>query len=280
MNRITPLIALVSYFTGMLSAQQPKTIYVAIRVDDIFMSQTNIQPQEIDSLITMLNRHGAKLQLAVIPHRLIEPQNADGKMKNDLKRFLKQGHMISLHGWNHRHQPTGNTGQEFQDSKSGEWVPYDSIEIQLRRGKVLLEEIAGKPVATYVSPGNDDQLHPINLKALHALNMRWVTAPKIIEPLWADSINSIPDMPEYTWAIDSSAYSAMLDSAKTDFTKSISNSRYYSFCMHDHFTRYAWHNGILIRWVDEFLTWIEHRPGMRVKFVTIEDLKPEYFGTR
>ncbi|MFH0992395.1 MAG: hypothetical protein V1799_20535 [bacterium] len=48
------------------------------------MSETSIQPQEIDSLITVLNRQGATLQLAVIPRRLIEQQNANGKMKNDL----------------------------------------------------------------------------------------------------------------------------------------------------------------------------------------------------
>jgi hypothetical protein len=185
--------------------------------------------------------------------------------------------MLSLHGWNHRHQPTGNTGQEFQDSRSGDWLPYDTIVTELRRGKLLLEKIAGKAVTTYVSPGSDDQLHPINLKALYELHMRWVTVPKVSEPVWADSINSIPDMPEYTWAIDSITYAQMLDTAKTDFLRSIASSRYYSFCMHDHFTRYAWYNGILAHWVDEFLTWMELQPGIQIRYVTIEDLQPHYF---
>ena len=49
---------------------------------------------------------------------------------------------------------------------------------------------------------------------------------------------------------------------------------------HDHFTRKGYLNGITLRWFDELLTWIEAQPGIRVRYVTLDDLYTESMGGR
>lgn len=254
------------------TAEVLRPIYVSLRTDDIFMSQTPVQPQEIDSLMAVVERHGAKMQFAVIPSRLIEPQNADGQMAETLRKYLRRGHMVSQHGWTHRHAPTGNTGGEFQNPVTGEWVPYDTVMKYTRFGKELLEQTLGIPVTTYVSPGNDDQLHPLNLRVLRELGFTWVTGVGNVVPIRTDSICYLPDMQEFTWALSDSTYESALAKVKADFIKTISRSDHWAHCYHDHFTRYAWNNGIVARWTDELLTWIEHFPGITIKYITVNDL--------
>jgi len=254
------------------TAEVLRTIYVSLRTDDIFMSQTPVQPQEIDSLMAVVERHRAKMQFAVIPSRLIEPQNADGQMAETLRKYLRRGHMVSQHGWTHRHAPTGNTGGEFQNPVTGEWVPYDTVMKYTRFGKELLEQTLGIPVTTYVSPGNDDQLHPLNLRVLRELGFTWVTGVGNVVPIRTDSICYLPDMQEFTWALADSTYERALERAKADFIKTISRSDHWAHCYHDHFTRFAWNNGIVARWTDELLTWIEHFPGITIKYITVNDL--------
>lgn len=44
------------------------------------MNDTDLLPQEIESLVAVAERHGARLEFAVIPERLTRPRNADGRM--------------------------------------------------------------------------------------------------------------------------------------------------------------------------------------------------------
>jgi hypothetical protein len=260
--------------TGAPCVGQPalRDVRVALRTDDVFMSDTAIQPQEIDSMLAVVERHGAKMQLAVIPHRLLEPRNADGEMGRVLRKCVVRGHMVSQHGWTHRHTPTASTGAEFQDPLTGEWVPQDTIRYYLKRGKEVLEQTIGRSITTYVSPGDDDQLHPVNLEVLQALGFRWMTGRGNAAPIHTDSIGYLPDMPEFTWALTEESYAAALDSAKIHFLQTIAGGSYWSHCFHDHFTRHAWHSGIVARWTDELLTWMEHLPGIRIRYVTADEL--------
>jgi peptidoglycan/xylan/chitin deacetylase (PgdA/CDA1 family) len=255
----------------------PKTIVVALRVDDVFMSDTGIQPQEIDSFLTVVESHGARLQLAVIPHRLLEPANAEGRMARDLRRFADRGHMVSLHGWNHRHAPTGDTGAEFQDPTTGGWIPLAAHLDQLRQGKKLLESITGKPVTAYVSPGSDDQLHPQNVRVIRELGICWLTHPAYPEPVFTDTLWYVPDATDYTWALEPASFAVAMDSAKAGFLRAAGQGRYFGIVFHDHFTRWGWREGIVARWLDGFLTWLASLPEYRVRYVTLDDVQPTDF---
>lgn len=282
-SRLVPTLLFLVSLNGVpvLSQERegsPGTIFVALRVDDVFMSDTQIQPQEIDSFLTVAESHGARLQLAVIPHRLLESANAGGGMARDLRRFVERGHRVSLHGWNHRHAPTGNTGAEFQDPASGEWVPYETQLAQLRRGKELLESVTGKPVTAYVSPGSDDQLHPQNVRVIRELRIRWLTDPAYTEPAFTDSLWYAPDARDYAWALEAATFAAAMDSAKSGFLRAASQGRYFGMVFHDHFTRWGWREGIVARWLDAFLSWLAALPEYRVRYVTLDEVRPSDFN--
>jgi peptidoglycan/xylan/chitin deacetylase (PgdA/CDA1 family) len=265
-----PITSGLSQETGLAR----RTVFVTLRVDDVFMSESPIQPQEIDSFLTVLEAHGARLQLAVIPHRLLEPANANGRMAKDLRRLVERGHMVSLHGWNHRHEPTGNTGAEFQDPATGAWVPFGEHLRKTRLGKELLEQTTGKPVTAYVSPGSDDQLDPQNVRVIRELGIRWLSKPDIREPEFTDTLWYVPELRDYTWALEESTYAAAMDSARAGFLRTAARSRFFGLLFHDHFTRWGWRKGIVTRWIDEFLKWMEGRPEYEIRYVTLEGLRP------
>ena len=279
MNRLKATFILLLFSSLSTVAQQDKTVYVTIRVDDVFMRESSLKPQEIDRFIDVCEKHGARVMLAVIPHRLLEPQNEDGQMAATLRRLVGRGHMVSLHGFRHQCPLCGSTGHEYDCSSRNTLVPYRQELDELRQGKELLERTTGKKVTTYVSPGTDDQLNPQTRAILKTLGITWVTDSLQQVPTIRGEFSLAPDIAEYTWDLSDSTYEGSMKSAETDFARTTKRGNYFGFALHDHFTRGAFRNGIVLRWTDEFLSRIERTTGIRIRYVTLDDLDLSWFSS-
>jgi len=272
-------VTFILLFFSLLSAvaQENKTVYVTIRVDDIFMRESPLKPQEIDGFIEVCEKHGARVMLAVIPHRLLEAQNQDGAMAATLRRVVGRGHMVSMHGFKHQCSLCGSTGHEFDCAAQKTLIAYEQEINELRKGKELLEKTTGTKVTTYVSPGTDDQLNPQTKGILKQLGVTWVTDSLVQIPTARDGWSHVPDVGEYTWDLSDSTYETGMKSAMTDFGRAIQRGNYFGFALHDHFTRAAFRNGIVLRWTDEFLSRIERTPGTRIRYITLDDVDFGWF---
>ena len=263
-----------------LPAQEPKPIYVSIRVDDIFMRESPVLPQEVDGFIQVCERHGAKVVLAVIPHRLVEDQNKNGEMVTALKRFVKGGHGIAMHSYKHQCSQCGNTGHEYNCSTDSITLPFELEARELAEGKQWLEATIGQPVLSYVCAGSDDPRNQQTLGIVKNLGIRLIADSKIHVPEFRDTISFVPSGLDYTWDIQDSTYASALAQAKSDFAEAVSKGNYFPFVAHDHFTRKAYNNGITLKWTSEFLTFINSYPGVKVHYVTFEELKDEWLRHR
>lgn len=281
MNRLLGSVVGVSLLVcGILPAQELQPIYVAIRIDGIFMRESPITPQEVDGFVEVCESYGAKVMLAVIPHRLVEDQNKNGEMIQALKRFAKRGHTIAMHSYKHQCSQCGSTGHEYNCSTDSITLPFELEARELAEGRQWLEAAIGKGVTSYVCSGSDDPLHPQTLGIVKNLGFRWIADNKIQSPDFRDTLSFAPGGADYTWNMQDSTYASMLEKAKTDFVHAVAKGNYFSFAAHDHFTRKNYNNGIALKWTAEFLAFIDSFPQIVVRFVTIDDLKKEWFKQR
>lgn len=275
---LSALAAACSAPDGDTAAPVRDTLTVMIRVDDVFMHDTEVKPQEIDSFLAVADRFGAKVELSVIPQRLTAANNADGQMAVSLRGYVARGHDVSQHGWNHRNARTGDTGSEFYDPDTGTWSHPDTIGAHLARGKRVLEAATGLEMIKYVSPGRDPQLAPQNLAAVRPLGLRWLTHDSLRVPTWTDSLRYVPSATDYTWALADSSYRSTLEQAKADARQAIDRGDgFFLVIFHDHFTRYAWNDGATVRWLGDLLAWIEEQPVV-VDYATVRDLEARRGG--
>jgi hypothetical protein len=271
------LISLLFFACSVLNGQELKPMYVTIRVDDIFMRESPITPQEVDGFVEVCESHGAKVMLAVIPHRLVEDQNRNGEMLKALKRFVKRGHMIAMHSYKHQCSQCGNTGHEYNCSTDNLTLPFELEARELAEGKQWLEAAIGNGVTTYVCAGSDDPLHPQTLGIVKNLGFRWMANSRILMPQFGDTLSFFPSGVDYTWDMQDSTYAPMMEKAKADFANAAATGNFFSILAHDHFTRRGYNNGIALKWTAEFLAFIDSFPHVAVHYVTIDDLKKEWF---
>jgi hypothetical protein len=71
-----------------------------------------------------------------------------------------------------------------------------------------------------------------------------------------------------------------LSKAKADFVRAIQRGNYFSVCFHDHFTPKNFNGSIVLRWTDDLLGYLTSYPGVRIRFVTIDDLKKGWFAPK
>ncbi len=259
---------------GAIPTGASDTLTVMLRVDDVFMHDTDIQPQEIDSFLVVAERHGAPVELSVIPQRLTAANNADGRMAESLRAYVARGHDVSQHGWSHRNARTGDTGSEFYAPDTQTWSDLDTMRAHLARGKRMLEETVGIPMIKYVSPGRDPQGAPESVAIVQALGFRWLTHDTLPVPTFTDSLAYVPNGTDYTWALADSIYDVTMQGARHDIDASLERGDDFAIVLfHDHFTRHAWNDGIMSRWLDDLLTWIEAKPGLYVDYVTVRELE-------
>lgn len=255
-----------------LSFCQLKEITLFIRVDDIFMRESPIQPQEIDSFLKVAEKHNAHIMLATIPSRLLQSEtNAFSKMSLQLIDYSKRGHQIVQHGFNHRCHITNSTSWEFYTPDISGYSKEQAMNIIIE-GKHLLEAVIGKKITTYVGPGNDnDSVLSSDEKLFRNSGYIWLTDQSSNKPYIKDGFGYFFGLNDYAWALNDSIYTSNLEEAKSDFLKTAKQNNYWGILFHDHFTRVNYNGGITIRWFDEFLTWIKNDSGYNVRICTLDE---------
>jgi peptidoglycan/xylan/chitin deacetylase (PgdA/CDA1 family) len=260
------------------AADATREISVIIRVDDIFMLKTDVRPMEIDGFLGAAEKHGAPVVLAAIPARLIQRTNRDGTMTEQLQSFVRRGHQIAQHGYDHRCPFTGTTDNEFY-TPGIRGYSRDQRIAKILEGRRLLEAAIGRRVVSYVPPGGDGDHMAEDTPLL--LDAGYIETPQTTvtaghaggaETRAATAGYGIC-MPgdEFTWGLTADNYADAMGKAQKAFLQAATEGRgEWQLKFHDHFTRAGYQNGITIRWLDEFLGWIESRPGIRVRYTTFE----------
>ncbi len=261
------LVIGLSVFGGDTS----KDIYVFIRVDDLFMLNTDIQPQEMDAFLDVAEKHGARTILATIPRRLIQKPNQNGKMAEQIRDYRRRGHQIAQHGYDHRCPFTGRSDHDLYTPDIDGYTREERFE-KIRKGRMMLEAATGKKVVSYVAPGGDSLYMPEkDVQKLYRMGFIDVPSADTAEDGSEFSYGLCPRGLDYTWAITDKDFEERLERAKKDFLAAAETRTEWSFLFHDHFTRKAYNDGIVLKWFDEFLSWLNSLEEYNVKYVTFEE---------
>lgn len=276
------LLSLLLSSAGISAENQRRDVKVLIRVDDVFMASSRIVPVEIDSFLRIAEKHGARVVLATVPNRLRQSTNQDGQMTSAVREAVARGHEIVQHGFDHKCVFTGATGREFATSESLEKMTQDQRIAKILEGRRLLEAVTSRPVTGYVGPGEDDHIVLArDLGRLRSEGYTWLADAQGRFPVVQDGKGSFPPrMEEFTWQLSEENYASSMELARKSFSEATAKGDEWEVLFHDHFTRKGYLNGITLRWFDELLTWIEAQPGIRVRYVTLNDLYEESLAGR
>ena len=258
----------------------PRDIYVFIRVDDLFMRESPIKPQELDAFLAVLEKHGGRAVLSTIPARLVQKTNKGGQMAAKIREFARRGHQIAQHGFNHQCPFSGRTDHEFYVPGVQGYTREQRF-AKIREGRQMLEAVLGQKVVTYVAPGGDGKYMGDDEKEL--LRLGYIEIPRAISPSPSQGGNPLEfdqtashglcmDAPEFTWGLTGENYKEMMEAAQKNFRKAAESGQMeWSAKFHDHFTRSGYNNGIVIRWLDEFLTWLDAQKDVQIRYTTFEE---------
>jgi predicted deacetylase len=116
----------------------------------------------VDALADRLQRHlgGPQFAMLVIPDHWNEaPIASNAAFHARLRRWADQGIEMFLHGWCHRDETPARGGfsrikAQHMTAGEGEFLSLSQDEAarRMRAGKILLEDILGRPVAGFIAP--------------------------------------------------------------------------------------------------------------------------------
>ena len=130
----------------------------------LFASIHDVAPcfeREVDCLLDLLQPHvGRSLALLVVPnHWKQAPISPGSPFASKLRGWASAGFEIFLHGFYHRDEASHQSGRDraratFMTAGEGEFLGLDRTEAdeRIRRGRTLLEDITGQPIAGFVAP--------------------------------------------------------------------------------------------------------------------------------
>ena len=274
-KRTACLLGLIAVMLSPAFARTKAT--VMLRVDDIFSSTSEIRPIEIDGFLKVAEKHGAKVNLAAVPARLLQPVNKDGLMTRALLDYTERGHQIMSHGYNHKCAYSGFTGREFSTSESLQHLSQTERIAKMVAGRDLLEAVLGKKISAYTGPGPDDfDLLTSDAQAMRKAGFIWLKNTPGEHPVFhSDGSADYPVMPDFAWLMTEETYDATLQQAKDYCRKSITEGGSCSLKFHDPFTRQGYKNGLVLKWLDEILTWLEAQPEWDIHYATLDEFYEE-----
>lgn len=259
----------ILYTTIFFPQRLPVTVF--LRIDDIFMRESPIEPMECDSFLYVAEKHNARVMLAVIPGRLLQKVNAGGAMSEALIRYSRRGHQLVQHGYNHLSEATQSTDWEFYDPKAVKGFDFKMKE-KVAAGKQLIEAVIGTPVTSYVGPGNDnDSVLAKDEDTYRAMGFSWLTNQNTMKPYIRNGKGYFFSLDDYAWALTEENYLQKLAEAQSAFLAAATQSGYFGLLFHDHFTRAAYNHGITVRWLEEMLSWFDSHPEFQVQYRTCDE---------
>jgi len=277
------IIVLLFQTSFLFADQEPirvrkfPNVCVTLRIDDV-QSRITTYGQKWDNFLEIAEKHGAKLTLAVVPHRLIEEQNADGKLVDQLQAAVSRGHLVIMHGYNHICPLCLSSGHEFCCPTSARVLTIEKRVKYLKEGMDILEQQLGRRPVFYCGPGSDDEIESPNYDAVTTAGFRFITQGDKTYPFKRKEVIEVPCSDEFTWALTPKIYKKSLQEAKLRFLKLAKRSPgYFGLCFHDPFIRDGYQNGLLAQWLDEFLTYIDQKTRGKVWYATNEEVAEWYF---
>ncbi|MCX7918751.1 MAG: DUF2334 domain-containing protein [bacterium] len=253
-------------------------VCVTLRIDDM-QSRITTYGQSWSKFLQTAERHGAKLTLAVVPHRLIEPQNDDGRLVEQLNGAIARGHCVIMHGYNHICPLCLSSGHEFCCNTSARRLSIKERIEYLKLGITIFEQKLGRRPLFYCGPGSDDEIASPNYDAVTAAGFRFITQGDNHYPYRRREVIEVPCSDEFTWGLTTATYQKALDEAKTRFLNLAKRyPGYFGLCFHDPFIRDGYENGLLAQWLDEFLTFIDTETAGNVWYATNEEAAVYYFN--
>jgi len=116
--------------------------------------------REVDDLVSRLQPHvGERMAMLVVPNHWGDAPLVPGSpFATKLRRWADLGFEMFLHGYYHRdearHAGTDRLRAQWLTAGEGEFLGLpkaDAVE-RVRRGRALIEQVTGKPIAGFVAP--------------------------------------------------------------------------------------------------------------------------------
>lgn len=117
---------------------------------------------QVDRLAELIERHtgAGKFAMLVIPDHWREaPIEGNAAFGTQLRAWADAGIEMFLHGWCHRDETPATQGLagfkgKHMTAGEGEFLnlPHDEALARMARGKALLEDVLGRPVAGFIAP--------------------------------------------------------------------------------------------------------------------------------
>jgi len=241
-----------------------------IRVDDILSRNTTIQPRSIVPFEQVIESFGAKVSWAVIPHRLVEPENNDGHLIAELAATVQKGHEVAQHGYNHICVLCGKY-HEFYCTTYNQPFTYDQQSAWIYNGKQILQDSAGITPVSFVPPSH--VADSTTFKALVDLGFNLISTSGENLTEFREGLFNITPGPDYSWGLTAETFDSQLQLALTDIKRTFAEQNLYTMLFHDPFIRQGYENGLVLQWTAELLDSLQTIYGQRLKFVTLSQAR-------
>jgi peptidoglycan/xylan/chitin deacetylase (PgdA/CDA1 family) len=259
------ILLLLPEIQGLLA--QPSLKFV-IRVDDILSRNTTILPRSIMPLQDSVAARGGVLTWGVMPHRLIEGPNLDGRLAAELTASAGLGHEISLHGYIHICQRCNQSSHEMYCTFYNQAFTEEEQAKLINDGIDLLVEHTGIRPVSFIPPGHVSD--ETTWKVLPDFDIPYISTTKPQEFL-NDKLFNLPPDSEYTWALTSANYDKNLRDALAAIRRKAEENEVYTLLLHDPFIRSGYEGGITIRWIGELLDSLNIYYGDQIEYLTLTD---------
>lgn len=249
-----------------------KEVTVHVRVDDIFSINSPIMPREINGLLSVAEKHDVKIIIAAIPLRLNQSVNEDGAMAKALLEIVDRGHEVVQHGLDHQCKLSGRYDREFSSDEALEAYTQEERLAKIFEGRRLLETVLGPgSMKAYVGPGDDDNvLIPMDGEKLYEAGFLWLKEADSVALNLKGDHGTYPTGPDFGWALTEEKYDETLAKAKEFYRECAETNSAICIKLHDPFTRAAYENGVVLRLLDDLLTWMESEPEWEITYTTYD----------
>ena len=261
-------VSMVLLCCGQVELSAGDSLLFIIRVDDIMSRNETILPRSIVPFEEAVEKRGGVITWAVIPHRLIEPANEDGRLNTELRNSAAAGHEINLHGFNHICTRCGQSSHEMYCTRDNFHFDYNHQDQLIRDGLQIIADSIGAEVYSFVPPGHHaDQT---TYQVLLDNNLPRISTTGKFGWIYEDLFN-LPPHNEFTWTLYTHNYTDRLNGALNDIKTRGEPDGYYCILLHDPFIRAGYNDGIVIDWVGELLDSLNERYGDRIRYKTLTD---------
>jgi predicted deacetylase len=260
------LVMFLLSLPGVLLSQD--TLIFVIRVDDIMSRNTTVLPRSIKPFEDMVNEHNARVTWVVIPHRLVEPENQNGSLRQELLSSIQDGHEVCQHGYNHFCSIDNSWNHEMYCSARQVSFSAAYQESLIVCGKQILRDSLGIEPVSFVPPGHAADTTTYRLLQENGFN--WISTTEPNKTYLYQNLFNLKPHAEFTWALQVSQYQTKLQQALSSIRSEGEADGYYCLLLHDYFIRSGYENGLVIRWTSELLDSLIVHYGGRIQFRTLQ----------